>query len=288
MTSGTDDEGWRTGADTANGFRQFWRAWQPRETATLPLLALHGSLTQSGMWKALAETAETIPMLCPDQRGFGLSEDPGNDSCAVFAADAVALARRLLPKRYVIMGHSFACSIALEAARLAGQHAAAVVLVDPVVRTGPPPAAAPSAPKPAPPETFATREEAERHFRDSEEGEWTGETLRRFVEDVMLRDGDGWRFPYAGARLRRLRTFTASPESDFDLFALAAAVRCPVLVFRGGVSKRFPAAAEPRFLAAFADKPELVLCPQSGHFPSTTDTAEVAAALKRFLGGLPN
>lgn len=104
----------------------------------------------------------------------------------------------------------------------------------------------------------------------------------------MLRDGEAWRFPYAGARLRRLRAFTASPAGDFDLLAKAAAVRCPVLVFRGGASKRFPAAAESRFLAAFAARPELVLCPQSGHFPSTTDTAQVAMALKRFLGSLPN
>ncbi len=121
IMSGADDIRWRTGAAAINGFRQFWRAWQPREPATLPVLALHGSLTQSGMWKALAEAAGTIPMLCPDQRGFGLSDDPGDDSCAAFAADAVALAQHLLPARYVIMGHSFACSIALEAARLADE-----------------------------------------------------------------------------------------------------------------------------------------------------------------------
>ncbi len=73
------DIGWRTGTADINGFRQFWRAWRPQGSTALPVLALHGSLTQSGMWKVLAEAAETIPMLCPDQRGFGLSEDPGED-----------------------------------------------------------------------------------------------------------------------------------------------------------------------------------------------------------------
>jgi pimeloyl-ACP methyl ester carboxylesterase len=73
---------WRTKYHTINGFRQFYRERQPRDELDLPVLALHGSLTQSGMWVALAEAADSIRMLCPDQRGFGLSEDPGNDLCA--------------------------------------------------------------------------------------------------------------------------------------------------------------------------------------------------------------
>src|SRR6476469_7445604 len=103
---------WRTKYDTINGFRQFSRDWQSRDEGYLPMLALHGSLTQSGMWAALAEAAGSFRMLCPDQRGFGLSGDPGTDSCLEFASDALALGRALLPERYVVMGHSFACSIA--------------------------------------------------------------------------------------------------------------------------------------------------------------------------------
>jgi pimeloyl-ACP methyl ester carboxylesterase len=279
---------WQTGFHRINGFRQFIRDWRPPMTTGLPtglpVLALHGSLTQSGMWIAPAEAAASIRMVCPDQRGFGLSEDPGIDRCAEFASDAVALAATLLPARYVILGHSFACSIALEATRQDAKRVAGVVLVDPVVRVATL-SAAPSAPSP---ESFATREDAERHFRDTEEGAWTDATLRRFVQDIMMRDGDSgpWRFPYTAARLRRLRAFTASPASDYDLFAKAKAVRCPVLVFRGGMSKRFPADAELRFLEAFASKPELVLCPTSGHFPSATEPAIVVASLKRFLSGM--
>jgi pimeloyl-ACP methyl ester carboxylesterase len=251
------------------------------------VLALHGSLTQSGMWIALAETAGSIRMLCPDQRGFGLSDDPGGDSCAEFASDALAIAQSLLPERYVVMGHSFACSITLEAARIAAGHVAAVVLVDPVVRVGTP-SAAPAAPSTPPPETFATLEEAGRHFRDTEEGKWTDDALRRFVQDIMMRNGESgsWRFPYTPARLRRLRAFTASPASDYNLFAKAKAVRCPVLVFRGGMSKRFPAAAEQSFLEAFPSKPKVVVCPKSGHFPTATEPDIVIVELKRFLDGI--
>src|SRR5512139_577783 len=111
---------WHTNFHTAGGFKQFYRDWQPYKESCLPVLALHGSLTQSGMWIALAEAADSIRILCPDQRGFGLTDDPGGDSCAEFAADALAFAQNLLPaERYVTMGHSFACSIALEVARRA-------------------------------------------------------------------------------------------------------------------------------------------------------------------------
>jgi pimeloyl-ACP methyl ester carboxylesterase len=279
------DNLWRNETYAVNGFDQFCRDWRPRETPYLPMLALHGSLTQSGMWIALAQAAGAIRMACPDQRGFGLSGDPGGDACAAFAADAMALAQHLFAGRYVIMGHSFACAIALEVACAAARDVAAVVLVDPVVRVAAPPAASPS---PPPPQNFATREAAERYFRDTEEGVWTDGALRRFVQDIMMHgDGNGpWRFPYAPTRLRRLRAFTASAAGDYKLLAKAAAVRCPVLVFRGGMSNRFPAAAEAALVAAFASRPELIVCPDSGHFPTATEPDIVLAALQRFLAGV--
>ena len=135
------------------------------------------------------------------------------------------------------------------------------------------------------PESFKTFDDAVRYFRETEEGDWPGDTLERFVEDIMLRDDatGAWRFPYTPARLRRLRAFTASPASDYGLFAKAKGVRCPVLIFRGGASKRFPAAAEAPFVAVFTSTPTVVLCPTSGHFPTASETGIVAEALLRFL-----
>lgn len=287
MNSDSANGGWRTGQYSGNGFRQFYRDWLPCDERSPPVLALHGSLLQSGMWISLAGAAGSIRMLCPDQRGFGLSEDPGIDSCAAFAGDAVALAGALLPSRYVVMGHSFACSIALEVAHADAENVAAVVLVDPVMPDAAARAAAATLSS-SRPDNFATREDAERHFRDTEEGSWTDAALRHLVDDIMMRDGDSgpWRFPYTYQRLRRLRAFSASAANDFKLFDKAKAVRCPVLVFRGGMSKRFPPDAEGLFLQQFASKPELVLCPTSGHFPTATEPAIVVAALKRFLDGL--
>jgi pimeloyl-ACP methyl ester carboxylesterase len=59
-------------------------------------------------------------------------------------------------------------------------------------------------------------------------------------------------------------------------------------VFRGGLSKRFAAAAEKPFLEAFtaAAGARCVLCPKSGHFPSSTEPEIVADALKAFVGPL--
>jgi pimeloyl-ACP methyl ester carboxylesterase len=56
---------WRTGYCVVNGFRQFYRDRQPPKEHHPPVLALHGSLTQSGMWIVLAERATSIRMLCP-------------------------------------------------------------------------------------------------------------------------------------------------------------------------------------------------------------------------------
>ena len=285
MTTSADDSPrmdmqlWRTGYDTSNGFRQFYREWLPRASPYLPVLALHGSLTQSGMWIVPAEMAGSIHLLCPDQRGFGRSEDPDGDSCAEFAADAVAVAHTLLPDRYVVMGHSFACSIALEVAQLSPSQIASVVLVDPVIPMG----ARPSAPSLPVPDSFGSLSEAEHHFRETEEGKWEDAALMRFVKDIMIEDGQRWCFPYSTARLRRLRAFTASGASDYDLFAKAKAVRCPILIFRGGMSKRFPAAAERKFLGAFTSKTKLVVCPESGHFPTATEPKLIVDELRRFL-----
>jgi pimeloyl-ACP methyl ester carboxylesterase len=286
---------WQNGYHAINGIKLFCRDWRPDDETGLPVLALHGSLTQSGMWTETVESLGSVRVLCPDQRGYALTEDTGDDACVTFASDAVALARVLLPGRYVVVGHSFAASIALETALLAPEQVAGVVLVDPVVRIGAPPAA-PAGNPVSQPKSFATLEDAARYIRATEEGVWTDATSRRFVQDIMTRDRDSgsdgglWRFPFTAARLRRLRAFQASVAGDYELFAKAKAVRCPVLMFRGGMSKRFAAAAERPFLDAFdpsgSPKPECVLCPASGHFPTTTEPGIVVAALKRFLGNI--
>ena len=285
MTQTNDRAGqWHTGTSTGAGFRQFYREWRPHEENFLPVLALHGSLTQSGMWIELAERIGTVHLLCPDQRGYAGSDTPSGDSCLEFARDALALADARLPGRFVVMGHSFACAIALDLAQAAATRIAGVVLVDPVTRAlG---SSAPRGPAAPQPESFGTLEEAQRHFLETEEGEWPAAALARFTGDVMIEADGAWRFPYTLERLRRLRAFSASPAGDYDIFAKAPRVSAPVLVFRGGASKRFPAAAVEPLAAAFPAPPKIVLCPTSGHFPTATEPHIVATALVDFLAGL--
>ena len=64
------------------------------------MLALHGSLTQSGMWIALAEGAGTIRMLCPDQRGFGGTASRGYWAGTQGLVDDARVMTRLLQQRH--------------------------------------------------------------------------------------------------------------------------------------------------------------------------------------------
>ena len=93
---------WYSGFETVSGFRMFYRDWRPaREEAEFPVFALHGSLTQSGMWCATAEGLGRFRFVCPDQRGFGLSADPGEgNSAADFACDVIELANVLRIERF--------------------------------------------------------------------------------------------------------------------------------------------------------------------------------------------
>lgn len=133
---------------------------------------------------------------------------------------------------------------------MAAGHVAAVVLVDPVVQIGTP-STAPTGPSTPLLKPFATLEEAERHFRETEEGEWAGGTVGRFVQDIMMHDSESgtWRFPYTPARLHRLRAFTASPASDYSLFAkVRAAARA---LSRACVSRRYEQALSVACRATF-------------------------------------
>lgn len=277
---------WRSGHEEVSGFRMFYRDWRPAGGERHPpVVALHGSLVQSSMWISVAEGVGSARMVCPDQRGYGLSGDPGRgEAAADFARDAIALANALMLERFTIMGHSFAYAIALQAARMEPGRVAGAVLVDPTVRdpSGHQQNLAQSADRPA---SFASLQEAVRYFRRSEEGAWPRAGLNRFMRELMAADGGErgtCRWPYTRERLLRLRAFQASAGSDYDI-ANAGHVKCPVLIFRGGMSRRFTAEAERRLRRALPDGAQSVLCKKSGHFPSVNEPKRFNDALRKFL-----
>ncbi len=277
---------WRAGFEDISNCRMYYREWLPAGGGTgLPVIALHGSLSQGGMWIGSCERLGHTRIVCPDQRGYGFSEDPGwGDAAADFAKDAIRLADALFIDRFTVMGHSFACSIALQVAVMEPGRVAGVVLVDPTVREQ----------KAAKsnfdqmqnrPERFESHKEAKKFWTKTEEGVWPAKALSRFIGDVMVSTEEGapCRMPFKRDRLLRLRAFQASGASDYLPLSLAKKVKSPTLIFRGGVSRRFSEDSQKRLTAAFPKKPKVVVCPKSGHFPPVQEPELFERNLRVFL-----
>ncbi len=280
---------WRSGFETVSNNRMFYRDWRPAGGESLPpVIALHGSLSQGGMWLNTAEKIGTIRFICPDMRGYGRSGDPGGGDAAVdFAQDAIRLIDALLINRYSVMGHSFAGSIALKVAEMDPDRVASVVLVDPTVRNPKGNRGNLDVAKKRP-HRFENIEEARRFWNESEECHWPARNLSRFVRDIMDTEGAGaaCKMPFEADRLIRLRGFQASAAGDYFPEKIAKKVKAPVLVFRGGVSRRFSSEGQKILEAGFSRKPKVVLCPKSGHFPPVQEPAIFNPALTRFLAGV--
>ncbi len=281
--------GWYAGFETVSNFQMSFRDWRPaKRSSLLPVIALHGSLIQSGMWKAMAESVGTIRMICPDQRGFGKTDDPGaGDAAADFARDVIGLADALLLDRFVVMGHSFAGSIALAVAANRPERVAASVLMDPTVRGDSDANANLEAARNRPVE-FENLAQAQKFLTENEEGYWPPARTRRFLSDILICDGvDGvCRVPYEKSRFLRLREFQATSASDYDPVFWAKKIKCPALVFRGGKSMRFNEKSEKSLMSALPKKSRVVVCAKAGHFPNISEPGIVQRELKEFLADL--
>lgn len=281
--------GWYAGFETVSNFQMFFRDWRPTKTAFfVPVIALHGSLIQSGMWNATAEGAGSIRMICPDQRGFGRTEDPDSgEAAADFARDVIGLADTLLLDQFVVMGHSFAASIALAVAAIRPKRVAATVLLDPTVRDALGANANLEAAQSRPLE-FEDIVQAQKFLIESEEGNWPRARTKRFLSDVLVREGINGvcRVPYKKERILRLREFQASSTSDYDPVFWAKKTKCPSLVFRGGKSKRFSKKSEKSLISVLPMNSRVVECEKAGHFPSVTEPFIVQREIKAFLANL--
>lgn len=277
---------WRAGFEEISNYQMYYREWLPAgEGTTLPVIALHGSLSQSGMWVASSERLARARIVSLDQRGYGLSEDPGwGDAAADFARDAIRLADALFIDRFTVMGHSFACAIALQVAVMEPERVAGVVLVDPTVRDlkG---AKSNLNQMQDRPERFENHQEARKFWSETEEGVWPAKALSRFVEDVMVSTGEDapCRMPFEKERLLRLRAYQASGASDYLPVSLAKKVKSPALIFRGGASRRFSEESQNRLAKAFPRKPRIVVCPKAGHFPPVQEPGLFERSLWEFL-----
>ncbi len=281
--------GWYAGFETVSNFRMSFREWRPaRRNSFLPVIALHGSLSRGSMWNATAEGAGAIRMVCPDQRGYGRTEDPGGgDAAADFARDVIGLADSLLLDRFVVMGHSFAGAIALAVAANRPDRVAATVLMDPAMGGGSDAGADLAAARNRPVE-FKSLTQAQKFITTHEEGHWPPAETKRFLSDILVCDGANGvcKVPYEKSRFLRLREFQATSKSDYDPISWAKRTQCPSLVFRGGESRRFSAESEKSLMKALPIKSRVVVCAKSGHFPSVSQPSLVWRELKKFLADL--
>ena len=280
---------WRSGFEDVSNYKMYYREWRPvNGGAGLPIVALHGSLSQGGMWFATAERIGALRMICPDQRGYGKSADPGKgDAAADFALDAIRLADALFIDQFTVMGHSFAGAIALKVAEMEPDRVAGVVLVDPTVRSPKGNRSNLEAARQRP-HRFKNYVEAKNFWIKSEEGQWPAKNIDRFLRDIMV-SAPGkalCEMPFENERLLRLREFQASASGDYFPDKIARKIKSPVLIFRGGKSRRFSGEGQKALAGVFPKKPKVVLCPGSGHFPPVQEPSAFDAPFRKFVSGL--
>jgi proline iminopeptidase len=117
-----------------NGVRLYYRIAGEAPAERAPVLFLHGgpgynSYSFARLMGIRLEKARRMVYL--DQRGCGRSERPwdGRYSLEVLVADLEALRQELGVERWVLLGHSFGGTLALEYAARYPQHVAGVVFV---------------------------------------------------------------------------------------------------------------------------------------------------------------
>ncbi len=241
-----EDVGFVTGEARANGVRLAYRLWHgPGEPSHPPVVLLHGLLqTGEGMANLAAHLARRGPVLVPDLRGRGLSEQPaaGYDP-ATMADDVAALLGVLGVERPVAIGRLHG---GLVAYHLAARHPGRVrglVLGDTTPEVSPGRAERERETVRRLPHRFASLDEA-LEFYERVLG-LSPARARHDIPSDLVEDGEGgYRWRHNLDLIARIED-AAAPRSDWETLAL---VSCPTLVLRGQRGE-VPAEMADRFCA---------------------------------------
>jgi pimeloyl-ACP methyl ester carboxylesterase len=99
----------------------------------VPIVLIHGMAGDAGFWgDVIAALEGSRRLVVPELRGHGRSGTPANADYSIEsnAADLLGVLAQLGLDRYVLVGHSFGASVAIEMAARAPDRVAGLVVVD--------------------------------------------------------------------------------------------------------------------------------------------------------------
>lgn len=252
----------------------------------LPIVMLHGWAMNLRVFDrlradlAIADgNAPALHSCAIDLPGYGRS--PWWEEAADFQTQCAAVLAAL-PPRCVLTGWSFGAKIALALAAQQPSRVAALVLLSASPRFS----RSPDWPQGADPATLQV-------FRDMVARDW-----QQLVEDFLWLQVRGTQ--QAGQTLQQLQAALAAQGEprreallsglqslgEVDLRSTVAAVHQPVLIV-SGLNDRVTLPAAGRWLAQALPGAQLLEIARTGHAPFISHHAEVAAAIRQFIGTLP-
>ncbi len=239
-----------------------------------PVLALHGVTGHSLRWQVLADALPELRLVAVDLRGHGRSPWTPPWGIEQHVADALGTLDGLGLGRVPVIGHSFGGAIALHLARAAPQRVERLVLLDPalglddgdMLETAGETCAGESYP-----DRDAARAERARRWEGVDDALVDAE-----IDAHLVADGDRWRYRYSTPAIVAAWGEMARP-------AITPPPGLPTLLM--------PAAKEDFVDPAWVERVRGELGPlltvqevDSAHMVYLERTAEVAAAIRAFLG----
>jgi pimeloyl-ACP methyl ester carboxylesterase len=268
----------------ANGLKLHHLEWG--DTASPPVLALHGLRSYAHTWDAVAGAlAGDHRVIAPDFRGRGDSEwAPDADYFTnAYVSDVEALVEHLGMRRFAIIGHSMGGSVAYAYAARHPDQVSTLVIED----IGPGSSTATSGAD----RIIREMKSTPSHFDSLDAVHTYWRTIRPDISDEALASrvahtvrelGDGrwaWKLDMAGIAMARL---SGDPAGPVDLWKCVETLRCPTLVIRGGQSDFLPE----RICLEMAERQPLVRwveVPGAGHYVHDDDPGAFIDLVADFL-----
>lgn len=230
-----------TGRTETNGIEMAWRMWRgPRRVTHPPVVLLHGVLQSGeGMTNLAAHLARRGPVLVPDLRGRGDSDQPedGYDP-ATMADDVAGLVEALGIERPVVIGRLHGGLVAYHLAARRPDLVRGLVLGDTAPEVSAARAERVLGFVRALPRRFASMDDAIAFYEGP-----LGLSAARARHDIpsdLVEDGEGLAWRHNLAIVEKIEA-AAAPRSDWEVLER---ISCPVLLLRGQRGEVSPDTAE--------------------------------------------